>query len=784
MPDRGSPRVTEVPFLSVVVTARNDDHGGNLLGRMQAFVNGLLVQCERHRVPAELVLVEWNPSQDRAGLGNALDWSARGEYCDVRIIEVPAEVHRRFAHWQALPLYQMIAKNAGIVRARGEFILATNIDILFSDELFRFLAERRLERGKMYRADRWDVMTDVPMDKSLDEQLAWCNSHLLRVNRREGTFPLNPDGSPRIDAYDVVSPERGVTLGANWFPREMSGLPEPFRWVDNDAELLISAPGTCLSLDVEPGPGVDSGPFTLDLRDASGATLASVEIERRTTVTLPFKACSRVFLHTDDGGANIPIDLRKLNFRVFRCEVVEAGPSSAPRRVSANPFARFRRAARMLSAALFSSSEIRIPMSPAALQRLDLREDGLAVSFRLGPLVGGDRGFLSGGLAAIWGDGFYEAERFRDELFRWMQRKGSLTLILPLSCGEKISLLVEAGPAVGFRGAELEIRDEQGKLLSSAKLNGRTKVDVPAGSAKGVLTLALSVCGAESPQAAPGDSRVLALRVLRCELHPPAPAAAAAAIFEARPQSGVWGIFNCRSRGPGVLCWNGAALAVRAANRLSLEAVPEGTAHVSIRDAHGAPVFEGVISAPRKIVIPPQGAYAFLKISTDRPLILAAVERAAPDGTLTRTLLGTVGPAYLHTNSCGDFTLMAREHWFDVRGYAEFDAFSMNIDSVLCWAAHHAGAREEVLSDPIRIFHIEHSTGSGWTPEGERKLTERIVAKGVPWVNFNDVLAWARAMNRFDAPMIFNHENWGLRDEALREIRPVRGCSKGNAAIQ
>ena len=26
------------PYLSLVVTARNDDHGGNLLGRMQAFV--------------------------------------------------------------------------------------------------------------------------------------------------------------------------------------------------------------------------------------------------------------------------------------------------------------------------------------------------------------------------------------------------------------------------------------------------------------------------------------------------------------------------------------------------------------------------------------------------------------------------------------------------------------------------------------------------------------------------------------------------------------------------
>ena len=47
--------------LSVVATARNDDHGGNLLGRMQLFVDSLLAQCREHGLAAELILVEWNP---------------------------------------------------------------------------------------------------------------------------------------------------------------------------------------------------------------------------------------------------------------------------------------------------------------------------------------------------------------------------------------------------------------------------------------------------------------------------------------------------------------------------------------------------------------------------------------------------------------------------------------------------------------------------------------------------------------------------------------------------
>ena len=96
---------------------------------------------------------------------------------------------RRYPHGDALPLYQMIAKNAGIRRARGQFVLATNIDILFSNELAEYLAARRLERGRMYRIDRHDVMSEVPVDVPVEGQLAWCGTHLIRINRREGSFP-------------------------------------------------------------------------------------------------------------------------------------------------------------------------------------------------------------------------------------------------------------------------------------------------------------------------------------------------------------------------------------------------------------------------------------------------------------------------------------------------------------------------------------------------------------------------------------------------------------------
>ena len=49
------------PCLSLIGTSPNDEHGSNLLGRMETFVDGLIKQCRRYGLAAELILVEWNP---------------------------------------------------------------------------------------------------------------------------------------------------------------------------------------------------------------------------------------------------------------------------------------------------------------------------------------------------------------------------------------------------------------------------------------------------------------------------------------------------------------------------------------------------------------------------------------------------------------------------------------------------------------------------------------------------------------------------------------------------
>jgi hypothetical protein len=150
-------RSSGIPALSIVVTARNDNHGGDLLGRMQRSIDGICRQAASNNCRVELIVVEWNPVAGVPRLHKALSWKVLPSGVSVRVIEVPLRIHRRYRYWRDLSLYQMIAKNVGIRRASADFILATNIDILFSDEMFAFLASGKLQPKRLYRCDRYDI---------------------------------------------------------------------------------------------------------------------------------------------------------------------------------------------------------------------------------------------------------------------------------------------------------------------------------------------------------------------------------------------------------------------------------------------------------------------------------------------------------------------------------------------------------------------------------------------------------------------------------------------------
>jgi hypothetical protein len=842
------------PYLSVVVTARNDDHGGNLLGRMQTFVNALLAQAKRHAVPLELVVVDWNPPPEKAPLIEALRWPADPDPVEVRFIEVPAALHNTFQHGAALPLYQMIAKNVGIRRARGQFVLATNIDVVFSHELFAYFAQRRLEAGWMYRIDRHDAMQDVPVDGSIDEQLRYCETHLIRVNTRQGSFPVNPLGQRVLEPEDIASPESGLALGQGWYPLE-GAPPERFRWILNDAEILVGplAAEDSLILDLEPGPGVSYLPFRLRVSGAGGEVLQETVVMRRQNVRIkvrPGPQPSLLRLHAPGGGLEVAHDPRILNFRVFsmqweRAGAAAAGSAAGLKQVKDGPSPRDtapggatpgglgrsvkslpRRLWRVLSQVRSAEApiEVGLPLPLFLTRRLKPQVQGSTLAVTLDPAWFRLRrrraappaprpDIVPKGLDLLWGRGWYGQEKYAGESFRWARNGAELILHTPQGEPAALRLQIEAGPTLGFGPFHLRVHDGSGNTVATATVTRRQWIDLPLPWRRDCTQVfSLHARGESPPRELPNDPRSLCFRILQCGWARPGPGESAA------PEAGLGEETDTPwipiSRSPGILLGHGWSEEFVAGNVLAWRAAPGAEIIVQrneprvrqlameLEPVDGEPV-ELVVREGERLVasrtlshreglhLPvdlQEGQTGILQLSAQSPargsanrvfrpvrLLRAAWEQTGgaeeESGGSAQAEAGPGGPEFLHTNACGDFTLLAREHWFDLRGYPEFDLFSMNLDSVFCYAAHHGGAPEKLLADPMRVYHVEHATGSGFTPEGQAKLFERIAAKGLSWLSYEQVMEWGAQMRRLERPMIFNGENWGFAGIELAERR-------------
>jgi hypothetical protein len=178
------------PKISFVVAARNDNYGGNFLHRLQVFLKCLLILWKRYELNSELIIVEWNPPGGASRLAEVLKRPSAVPKNRIRIIEVPHALHRRIANSDRIALFEYIAKNVGIRRAKGQYVLATNPDIIFSRELIRFLASEDLSSDCFYRIDRYDVGMEVPLKMPVDEQLRFCTKNSICVRSTIGTIPL------------------------------------------------------------------------------------------------------------------------------------------------------------------------------------------------------------------------------------------------------------------------------------------------------------------------------------------------------------------------------------------------------------------------------------------------------------------------------------------------------------------------------------------------------------------------------------------------------------------
>jgi hypothetical protein len=183
VPKTNNEMTTKVSF---VIAARNDDYGGNFANRMRTSIRTLAELTERYSGMFELVIVEYDPPNEKPPLSSLL-LGIPHTHLPIRIVVVPRSFHERIAGSSKNPFLEYIAKNIGIRRSHGEFIVSTNPDIIFSAEIIKLLVTSKLDAHAVYRANRHDLWV-----RAIDESLT--TDSILRICTKTTTRAWTPHG--------------------------------------------------------------------------------------------------------------------------------------------------------------------------------------------------------------------------------------------------------------------------------------------------------------------------------------------------------------------------------------------------------------------------------------------------------------------------------------------------------------------------------------------------------------------------------------------------------------
>lgn len=175
-------------YISFVVATRNDNHGGNMRKKNQFFIDKWAYVTAKYNLSCELIVVDWNPIKENEDLQNTLNYPKLNPNQSIRIIKVPEKFHKKYNSSDQLKFFQMQAKNVGIRRAKGQFILCTNIDIVFSEEMIKYLSEKSLNENKIYRTDRYDI--DFDSFDNLNNDTDFFMSYCTGIHKKNYSIDL------------------------------------------------------------------------------------------------------------------------------------------------------------------------------------------------------------------------------------------------------------------------------------------------------------------------------------------------------------------------------------------------------------------------------------------------------------------------------------------------------------------------------------------------------------------------------------------------------------------
>jgi hypothetical protein len=144
------------PIISFVLAGRNDNYGGDFKLRLQRCVSNLYKQLKAYQISSEIIFINYNPLPEN-GIEHFISWPQSDELIQVRILTVAPSLHSNFVennNVKNVPVLEYPAKNAGIRRAKGSFILSMNPDIIIDDAFFSVI--NQLKKDSYYRCNRLD----------------------------------------------------------------------------------------------------------------------------------------------------------------------------------------------------------------------------------------------------------------------------------------------------------------------------------------------------------------------------------------------------------------------------------------------------------------------------------------------------------------------------------------------------------------------------------------------------------------------------------------------------
>lgn len=155
-----------VPYVSFVLTGRNDGYGGDFVSRFLATLQFNSRELLARRVAHEFVLVEWAPIPGAQLLTDLVDAHCPAAVTSVfRTVVVDPAYHDAVTLNPRVAYQEYLAKNVGVRRARGDYVITTNCDIFLGRRILDQLAERALSPSILYRAPRWDLKERTDVDR-------------------------------------------------------------------------------------------------------------------------------------------------------------------------------------------------------------------------------------------------------------------------------------------------------------------------------------------------------------------------------------------------------------------------------------------------------------------------------------------------------------------------------------------------------------------------------------------------------------------------------------------